>query len=477
MNYDNRIIVFLLAGLSLLFSSLATASESSIKGAACIIRSGDQIVLVKEILTGKLSLPAGYIGKGESPKLAAQRETWEETGLVVTVKDELMSDGKSVYFDCVSDSDIVSFQFNNTYDGYELPIWFAPHYGIEVSSAMLVKPAGVPSDSYRYPNQLSILTELLPRATDQSVLFVGNLIEAAPVLQQIELNWMTQLQHLFMKLPSGVNQIFEPVLMAGNWLGESTLLLVLLPVLYWRFGSQFSYKVFFAITITSLLSLVAQQGFASPRPHVYLPALELAKSYGFSLPNLPIAIWSCVGMLVLHVSEKLYVNRLSLGLLGIILWLSLANFYSGVAFLQDSLSGALLGMLCAWHLIRLDAKSQVDANALMTSKIVWGMLLIACGVMAMFWPIPIFTYWLAIVFTMLGLLMILKQQDREMTGKKIVALIAILIAVNSLISFAAEQASISSVASLIVEAFRYPVLICVFVFSLRKSTNRNQSLA
>lgn len=158
-----------------------------------------------------------------------------------------------------------------------------------------------------------------------------------------------------------------------------------------------------------------------------------------------------------------------MGLLGICIWLSFANFYSGTAFLLDSLSGALLGMLCAWHLIRLESKSEVDSSALMTSKVVWGILLVACGVMALFWPIPIFTYWLAIVFTVLGLMMALDSENSAVTGKQICGLIAALIVVNGLVSFAAQQVSMSSVASLTVEALRYPILICLFVFSLRQT--------
>ncbi|KLN65837.1 bifunctional NUDIX hydrolase/phosphatase PAP2 family protein [Vibrio sp. VPAP30] len=468
MKLNTKILSLVLGFISLFASSLTVANDSSITGAACVIRSGEKIVLVKEILTNKLSLPAGGVAKGESPEAAAQRETWEETGLVVSIKGELGRSDKTVFYNCVSDSDIVSFQFNNRFDGYELPIWFAPHYGIEVSSAMLIDPAAVPREEYRFPKQLDWLEQILPQASDQKAVFVGNLTQAAPKFHQVELNWITQLQHLFLKLPSELVRIVEPLLLAGNWLSEPSLILVLFPLLYWRFGKELSYKVFFAVTMTSLFSLVAQQGFAFPRPHVYLPALDLAKSYGFSLPSLPIAVWSCVGVLVLSASEKLSINRWSMSLLVILFWLSLANFYSGSAFLIDSVSGALLGMLCAWHLVRLESKPEVDSNALMTSKSVWIILLAVCALMTLFWPTPIFTYWLAVILAVLGLVVTLKRDANMASGRALVLICAGMVVTNGIVSMIAVQVSTSSIASLSVETLRYPILICLFVISVRK---------
>ncbi|MGU3845467.1 DNA mismatch repair protein MutT, partial [Vibrio diabolicus] len=77
-------------------------------------------------------------------------------------------------------------------------------------------------------------------------------------------------------------------------LTEPTILLFLFPLVMMRFGSRFVFRLFFAISATSLMVLVAQQGFALPRPHVYIPMMELTHSFGFSFPSLPIAVWFCV---------------------------------------------------------------------------------------------------------------------------------------------------------------------------------------
>jgi 8-oxo-dGTP pyrophosphatase MutT (NUDIX family) len=450
------------------FSAVAEATESSdLRGAVCVIRSGDKVVMVNEIITKKLSLPAGTIASGEDPKLAAQREAWEETGLVVTVGNELGRDDKAVFYDCVADSEIVAFQFNNVLDGNELPIWFAPHYGVEIASAMLVDPSLIPGSIYRFPGQLQWLIEALPMATDQSALYVGNLVEAAPFFNQLELNWMVQLQHLLLKTPEVIQASLDFVLLTGNYLAEPLLLLGLFPLLYWRFGKVFCYRAFFAVTVTSLLSLVAQQGFALPRPHVYLPAVELTPSYGFSLPSLPMAVWLCVGVLVLDALKKLYINRWSMSFLALVGWMAVAKFYSGSAFFIDSVSGALLGALCAWHLIRLQSRTEVNALALLSSKLVWGMLVLACAVLTLIWPIPVFTYWLAITITVFGLAATQSQDQHQANSKHTVAAMLAMVMTYLLISYGATFVSSSGLNSLIVETLRYPLLLIVFTLFIR----------
>lgn len=78
------------------------------------MRADDKLVLIHEILTNRISLPGGTIIEGEQPRAAAQRETWEETGLVVTVGKELGRTETAVFFDCVSDSEIISYSMINS---------------------------------------------------------------------------------------------------------------------------------------------------------------------------------------------------------------------------------------------------------------------------------------------------------------------------------------------------------------------------
>ncbi len=154
--YKRSFFVVISLIISLVFSTFSFAASSTslpegLKGALCIVRADDKLVLVNEILTHQISLPGGTIIAGEDPAVTAQRETWEETGLVVTVGKVLGYNEQAVFYDCISDSSVVAFNFNNSLDGNELPVWFAPHYGVEIASAMLLSPLALEASQYRYP--------------------------------------------------------------------------------------------------------------------------------------------------------------------------------------------------------------------------------------------------------------------------------------------------------------------------------------
>ncbi|WP_139137305.1 NUDIX hydrolase, partial [Vibrio tasmaniensis] len=83
------LLVFILSLLSTTSAWASNTLPDHIAGALCVVRADNQIVLVDELITGQLSLPGGTVVSGESPSVAAQRETWEEAGLSVTVGDVL----------------------------------------------------------------------------------------------------------------------------------------------------------------------------------------------------------------------------------------------------------------------------------------------------------------------------------------------------------------------------------------------------
>lgn len=450
------------------FSGAAQVNQGNYTGAACIIRADDKLVMVNEVITQKLSLPAGRVEAGEDPAISAQRETWEETGLVVNAVNVLGQTADTLFYDCVSESDIVSFQFNNAHDGSELPIWFAPHYGVEIASAMLVKPINIQPDEYRYPAQFEWVSQLVPQATNQSVNYVSNLIDAAPYFNQVELSWMLELQQFINELPDSIRDSVRGSIMSGNLFSLPFLLIILLPILYLRYGQYFCYKIFFAITVTVLLSMVAQQGFTFPRPHAYLPAVELVDTYGFSFPSKSVAIWVCLGVLLLHAESKLSLNPVSISMLGIVTWLALAKFYTGSAFIVDVLSGALLGFLSAWHIIRLEMKPEVNTEQLLTSKTIWSGLLVLCALAGLFWPSPAFAYWFAVIMTVLVLVCTLGDNRRVVKSSVVYLIIIALLAINILITLAMESVSHSTRLSLLIELARYPLLITLFAVSIKR---------
>lgn len=467
-----QLFFLILYSISLFVSPTSAANPlpEDVKGALCIVRADDKLVLIHEILTNKISLPGGTVIEGESPKLAAQRETWEETGLVVTVGEELGRTDTAVFYDCVSDSEVIAFSMTNTLDGNELPIWFAPHYGVEVASAMIANPSNMSASLYRYPAQWKEVAEFYSRATDQSVVYVDQLIDSAPGFRQLELSWMVDLQSWIASFSSASRETTCEVAKLVTSISNPTFLLFLFPFVMMKFDSRFVYRLFFSITATSLMVLVAQQGFSLPRPHVYMPITELTHSFGFSFPSLPIAIWFCVMTFLFQRTKSFGLNRVTL-LTGLVtLTVMFCKFFLGTAFILDMSVGALLGVLVAWHVLRLEDNPEIDVDRLLTSKGVWFTMTAITAVISVIWPLPVFTSWLAILITASALVMTFKESDIRFERQQMLFVILALLLVDQLYLYLGTTVSFSGFWSLVFNTFHYPLLMLTFITLARKLT-------
>ncbi|WP_299690992.1 phosphatase PAP2 family protein [uncultured Vibrio sp.] len=461
------LLVFILSILSTTtaFASANNSTPEHVVGALCLVRADNQIVLVDELITGQLSLPGGTVVSGEPPAITAQRETWEEAGLSVTVGDVLGYTDSAVVFDCISDSVVVSFKARNELGGFELPIWFAPHYGVEVSRAMLLAPTELQDHQYRYPEQWSEINELFLSATDQPVTYVSDLVGAAPKIHQAELNWIVSLQNSFDRVPSILsNTVLLVDLVAKPW-----FFIVILPLIAWHFGRNFALKFGFTLISVTLLTLIAHQGFGFPRPHAYLPTLKLVMSSGYSFPSLLAALWVSLSLLVLWKLKRLSEQKSILIVLAGLLWIMFFKPYSGSAFFSDVLMGGILGALTTWHIARLDTKPDVDISVLLSSKGVWWGLCLLSIVLTVIWPLPTFSFWVAILMTIACLVTLTDSKPLvgQFSFKIVVGVIAMLLVGNLLISWAGSFVSFSGIASFIVETLRFPILILFGVVAFR----------
>ncbi|MDF2152249.1 phosphatase PAP2 family protein [Vibrio sp. CAU 1672] len=468
--------LFFLCSLSLLLSPLAQAYSpaAGIKGALCVIRADHKLVLIHEVITNKISLPGGTIQEGEPPELAAQRETWEETGLVVTVGDELGRTDSAVLFDCVSDSEIIAYSVNNSLGGNELPVWFAPHYGIEVKSAMLLYPQELSPQQYRYPGQWRTVEEIFAVATEQPVAYVAELTGSAPSYRQLELTWIVRLQSWVKSFSPQVQQGVHFAANLIDGLTSASMLLLLFPVALARFGLSFVYRLFFAVTVTSLMVLIAQQGFALPRPHVYVSLGNLTDSYGYNLPSLPLALWFCIATFIFHRSKTFGINQITATITALVMLIMLSKLYLGAAFLLDMLVGAMLGALVAWHILRLEAKPEVNVDQLMKSKGVWFFLTAATAVVMLFWPLPVFTRWLAILITASALVISTNQCMAEFSSRHMQISVVVLVFVDQLYRYVASVSTSSGFWSLVIQTFHYPLLMLVFMLLARRLTEASR---
>ncbi|MBA5762944.1 NUDIX domain-containing protein [Vibrio sp. 404] len=457
----------LIVSALLIFAFNANAQP---KGAVCIIKSDSQLVMVDEILTGKWSLPAGTINPNEQPQLAAQREAWEETGLVVTVGDELGRSDSAIYYDCVSDSDLIAFGQQDKVGGHILPIWFAPHYGLEVSQARLIDPFYLSAEDYRYPLQWEFVQALYQQATDQPTSYVESLVDAAPRFNQPELQWIAKAQSFLLHLPSTFVEIINLALLTGL-VFTSHWWLLLLPICYAQFGRDFTLKLMFTLMVGALIVQVGKLGFQLPRPYVYQPSLNMADQIGFGLPSLAVALWT--------ISFSMLINQLGLrgwnkvSALGatILMWLVAALFYSGSAFLVDSFAGLLLGWLCAWHMSRLDIKIGKPAKEIFNQKGVWLMLMCVSAVLLVVWQTPMLLQ-MALVALSVLLVIILVKLPRGFDLKFAAAMSVVLGLTLLVIGEVHTLVDSSNLHSLVVEVMQLPLLFMVFTAGLLWHQNR-----
>lgn len=459
------LLVFILSLLSATSAWANNTLPDHIAGALCVVRADNQIVLVDELITGHLSLPGGTVVSGEPPAIAAQRETWEEAGLSVTVGDVLGYTDSAVVYDCISDSEVISYQARNELGGFELPIWFAPHYGVEVSRAMLLPPTELEANQYRYPEQWSEINEFFLSAKNQPVTYVTELVGAAPKVHQAELNGIALLQNTFDNLPN----VFANTVLLTDLLAKPWIFIVILPLVAWHFGRNFALKFGFTLISVTLLTLIAHQGFGFPRPHAYLPTLKLVTSSGYSFPSLLAALWVSLTLLVCWKLKRLTDQKSLLIVTVGLLWIMLFKTYSGSAFFSDVLMGGVLGALTTWHIVRLDSKPDIDISVLLSSKSVWWGLCLLSIVLTVIWPLPTFTFWVAILMTIACLVTL--TDSKPLTGQFsfniVIGVIVMLLAGNLLISWAGSFVSFSGLASFVIETLRFPLLILLGVVAFR----------
>lgn len=152
----------------------------------------------------------------------------------------------------------------------------------------------------------------------------------------------------------------------------------------------------------------------------------------------------------------------------------LCKFFLGSAFILDMLLGALLGILVAWHVLRLETNPEVNVDQLLSSKGVWFTLTAVTAVISVIWPLPVFGNWLAMLITASALVLTFKESQVRLNSKQMIFVTLALILTQQVYLFAAMSVSSSGFWSLVFMTFHYPILMLLFIFMARRLTHQNQ---
>jgi len=352
------------------------ASDKPVRGALCLIRADQQLLLVQEVITNKLSLPGGTIEKGEPPELAAQRETWEETGLNVSA-DRLLGMTDSAYvFNCALQEQLTAYQYQDASHYRTVPLWAFPHYGVEVRRVLLVAPEFVHAAQYRYPQQWDGIVKDFFKATEQPASYVEDLIHQASTIEQKQLYFLAQLQSLIDKSFTD-NQIVL-LQMADSLSGIAVFSLVTAITLQ-VFGLGFTLRLMLICSVSVWLVVVSRSDFALARPFEYLPSVRLGNSFGYSVPDLTTVMATVICLLVQErVSKKrgsgqgiVAARSYKFPLFTVFATYGILQFCLGNQFISGMLISLLVGYLIVTVFCFTEQKLLKKASEYRTNPLLW----------------------------------------------------------------------------------------------------------
>ncbi|MGR5061456.1 phosphatase PAP2 family protein [Photobacterium sp. DNB22_13_2] len=322
----------------------------NIVGAVCVIRNGDNLVLLSEVITKKFSLPGGYIDKGDTLQQAAAREALEEAGIEVEVKHLIQYRGRAAIYACqaISPIQVSSFKDNR---GYPIVAsWFSKHFATEVERTYLIDPKSIDQQEYRYAEDAALLPQWLAATPESDVIIYERFDTEFNLLHQYELGLIEQIQFYSSTWSAQAQWIFTGLMRGISVIGEPWFIFLMAAAFAGYFRTPLFLEVAFLMVVSLFCASLLKHGLALPRPFFIVPELQKVNAYGFGFPSghilmttLMLGIWGYfLQRRFCSAGQKRLITG---GIALLILGQCLARVWFGVHFISDVILSLMLGIV------------------------------------------------------------------------------------------------------------------------------------
>ncbi|WP_244275889.1 bifunctional NUDIX hydrolase/phosphatase PAP2 family protein [Enterovibrio norvegicus] len=371
----------LVIGLGVMFSAFVGAEPAKnsinstlpIKAADCLVVDKDKhILMIEEAISGKFSIPGGSIIGDESPEVAAKRETFEETGLVVNVGKQIARTYNSALYACEL---ATPARFYMDQNGQRIVmVWTAPHFGKEVTRVLLKPDNKAMRSNYRFPEHKWQFPNWVPEVTPSAFVFspgeIGTLIpfyESQLIMLQ---EWHNTISS------NGLTLFLSKIVILIGCVFSPLFFLLTLPLIRSYHGHRalliYGAGMLTMATFTLILSTVI----VVPRPYFIDPVFGVHNTLGYTLPSTMVTLTTMLFGWVWMTSktaEKQRKYRWLIAVCGVvsILFVSLKVLLLGEHYPTDVLVGIALGVAGSFGLHHVRKWRFTDRRYVLISARFW----------------------------------------------------------------------------------------------------------
>lgn len=322
MNRMMRVIFFLV----LLMQDSFLYGQNS---AGCLLRFEDHILVVRDIWSGRFSFPAGGRDPNESPEINAERETYEETGLIAKADRELARFDNFALFHCKIEEPIKVYQTGHD----TLNLLVPRHVRNEIYQIMLVNIEDISAKTWRFPSQVDEVKDIFLSSDNSGVYEMTD--------EQIKTSSWQEWQLIFIRNLQGFS-FLKSIMKLSNSLGSFHVFLVVLSFLMIGVTRSFGFKFASILFFSGAVNVVLKEYWQTMRPIDFMPSLEMITSYGYSFPSGHAQVSATFFTLLALRFRRIWPLCLLVTFL-----IGMARVYFGAHFPHDVLGGWLIGMVIA----------------------------------------------------------------------------------------------------------------------------------